>query len=83
MCPPPVDMEADYVLVGFEDSSIITLDKGTTEFTEIANEAIRVYQHVGPATESYFGPDDIEAIKSNNKTMKQRLLRLASTVITS
>ena len=65
--PPPIEVDADYVLVGFEDNSIITLDKGTTEFTEIAKEAIRVYQHVGLSTECYFGAEDIEAIKHNNK----------------
>ncbi len=64
---PRVDLDADYILVGFGDGSIITLDKGTTEFAEISAEAIRVYQHVDTATECYFGPDEIEAIKRDNK----------------
>ena len=65
--PPTVDVDADYVLVGFDDNSTITLDKGTTEFEDIADEAMRLYQHVGSPTECYFGLKEIEAIKLDNK----------------
>ena len=64
--PPPAGINADYVVVGFEDNTTISLDKGITEFKEIADEAIKVYQHVGVAAECYFGPEEIEDIKRDN-----------------
>ena len=68
--PPQAEVEADSVLVGFEDGSVVTLEKGTTGFEEIAEEAIRVYQHVGLSTECYFGTGEIEAIKRDNKSVE-------------
>jgi hypothetical protein len=65
--PPLVDVDADYVLVGFEDNYVIALDKDMTEFKEIADEAIRVYQYSGLPTECYFGSEEIERIKLDNR----------------
>ncbi len=65
--PPRVDLDADYVLVGYGDDSIIPLDKDSSEFAEIVDEAVRIYQYVGTSTECYFGPDEIAIIKRDNK----------------
>ena len=69
--PPQTDINADNVLIGF-DNTTISLDKGTTEFKEIADEAIKVYQHVGVTTECYFGPEEIEVIKRDNDFVEIR-----------
>ena len=54
---PSVDIQ-----VGFEDN-VISLDRETNEFKEIADEAISVYRHVDAAAECYFGLEEIEDIK--------------------
>lgn len=65
--PPIIEVDADYVTVGFGDNKVKVLDKNADEFTEIANEAIRIYQYGGLATECYFGLSEIESIKLNER----------------
>jgi hypothetical protein len=65
---PEIEIEADFVTVGFEDHSTIELTKGSPEFKEINDEAIRIYQNVCGIYEELVGPDYLEeVIKYNNK----------------
>jgi len=65
---PEIDVEADFITAGFEDHSTIELNKGSPGFTEINDEAIRIYQNIFGAYEELVGPDYLEEIiKYNNK----------------
>jgi hypothetical protein len=65
---PEIEVEADFITVGFEDHSTIELTKGSPEFTEINDEAIRIYQNIFSGYECVVGPEEIiEEIKYNNK----------------
>jgi hypothetical protein len=64
---PELEVEADFITVGFEDHSTIELTKGSPEFTEINDEAIRIYQNIFSGYECVVGPEEIEEIKYNNK----------------
>lgn len=65
---PELEVEADFITVGFEDHSTIELTKGSPEFKEINDEAIRIYQNICDTMEEVVGPDYLEEIiKYNNK----------------
>jgi len=64
---PEVEIEADFITVGFEDHSTIQLTKGSPEFKEINDEAIRIYQDIFLTAECLIGSEYIEEIKYNNK----------------
>jgi hypothetical protein len=65
---PEIDVEADFITAGFEDHSTMELNKGSPEFTEINDEAIRIYQNIFGANEELVPPDYLEEIvKHNNK----------------
>ena len=65
---PEIDIEADSITVGFEDHSTIELTKGSPEFTEINDEAIRIHQNICDAVEEEVPTDYLEEIvKYNNK----------------
>jgi hypothetical protein len=65
---PEIDVEADFITAGFEDHSTIELTKGSPEFTEINDEAIRIYQNICDAVEEEVPTDYLEEIvKYNNK----------------
>ena len=64
--PPQVELDAEYVLMSYGDGSVVALDKGTPEFDGMADEAIRIFQYTGLAASCYFGPEQIEAIKSES-----------------
>ena len=71
---PELDIEADFITVGFEDHSTIELTKGSPEFTEINDEAIRIYQNICGIYEEVVGPDYLEeVIKYNNKFVEIEL----------
>ena len=71
---PEIDIEADFITVGFEDHSTIELTKGSPEFTEINDEAIRIYQNICGIYEEVVGPDYLEeVIKYNNKFVEIEL----------
>jgi hypothetical protein len=64
---PEIEIEADFITVGFEDHSTIELTKGSPEFKEINDEAIRIYQNICRIAEELIGPEYIEEIKYYNK----------------
>jgi hypothetical protein len=65
---PEIEIEADFITVGFEDHSTIELTKGSPEFEEINDEAIKIYQNICDTMECTVGPDYLEEIlKYNNK----------------
>ena len=65
---PEIEIEADIITVGFEDHSTTELTKGSPEFEEINDEAIRIYQNICDTMECTVGPDYLEEIlKYNNK----------------
>ena len=64
---PEIDIEADSITVGFEDHSTTELTKGSPEFTEINDEAIRIYQNICDAVEEEVPTDYLEEIEYNNK----------------
>jgi hypothetical protein len=64
---PEIDVEADFITVGFEDHSTMELTRGSTEFEEINDEAIRIYQNIWSIYEELVGPDYLEVIKNDNK----------------
>lgn len=64
---PEIEIEADFISVGFEDHSTIELTKGSPEFEEMNDEAIRIYQNICGIYECVVGPEEIEEIKYNNK----------------
>jgi len=65
---PEIEIEADFITAGFEDHSTMQLTKGSPEFKEINDEAIRIYQNICDTMEELVGPDYLEEIiKYNNK----------------
>jgi len=64
---PELEIEADFITAGFEDHSSIELTKGSPEFKEINDEAIRIYQNICDIVEEVILPFYIEEIKYNNK----------------
>lgn len=64
---PEIEIEADFIIVGFEDHSTIELTKGSPEFEEINYEAIRIYQNIFSIYEELLPPWYVEEIKYNNK----------------
>jgi hypothetical protein len=64
---PEIEIEADSLIVGFEDHSIIELTKGSPEFEEINDEATRIYQNICDTMECVLGPDNVEEIRYNSK----------------
>ena len=66
-CPPSVTVEADAILIGFEDQSAIELSKGTSKFKEISDEAIAILQSPFVAAEEVASPDNLEKVKRDNK----------------
>jgi hypothetical protein len=61
------EIEADFITVGFEDHSTMELTKGSPEFKEINDEAIRIYRDICDTMEEEVPPDYLERIKYNNK----------------
>jgi hypothetical protein len=64
---PEIEIEADFITVGFEDYSTIELIKGSPEFKEVNDEAIRIYQNICDTMECVLGPENVEEMKYNNK----------------
>jgi hypothetical protein len=64
---PEIEVEADFITVGFEDHSTIELAKGSAEFTEINDEAIRIYQNICDTMECVLGPENVEETKYDDK----------------
>ncbi|MFO7774110.1 MAG: hypothetical protein R6V59_09345 [Dehalococcoidia bacterium] len=65
---PEIEIEADFITVGFEDHSTMELTKGSPEFKEINDEAVRIYRDICDTMEELVGPDCLEEIiKYNNK----------------
>ena len=76
---PEIEIEADFITVGFEDHSTIELTKGSPEFEEINDEAIRIYQNICDTMEELVGPDYLEEIiKYNNKFVEIELIEPVS-----
>ena len=64
---PEIEIEADFITVGFEDHSTIQLTKGSPEFKEINDEAIRIYQDICQTAAEVLGSEYVDEIKYNNK----------------
>jgi len=65
---PEIEIEADFITVGFEDHSTMQLTRDSPEFKEINDEAIRIYQNICDIVEEVVLPFYIEeVIKYNNK----------------
>lgn len=75
---PELEIEADFITVGFEDHSTIELTKGSPEFEEINDEAIRIYQNICDIYEELVGPDSLEVIKYDNKFVEIELIEPVS-----
>lgn len=75
---PDIDIEADFITVGFEDHSTIELTKGSPEFKEINDEAIRIYQNICDIIECVFGSENVEEIKYDNKFVEIELIEPVS-----
>jgi len=76
---PEIEIEADFITVGFEDHSTMQLTKGSPEFKEINDEAIRIYQNICDTMEELVGPDYLEEIiKYNNKFVETELIEPVS-----
>ena len=76
---PEIEIEADFITVGFEDHSTMELTKGSPEFEEINDEAVRVYQNICGIYEELVGPDYLEeVIKYNNKFVEIELIEPVS-----
>ena len=75
---PEIEVEADFITVGFEDHSTIQLTKGSPEFTEINDEAIRIYQNICGIYEELLLPESIEEIKYDNKFVEIELIEPVS-----
>jgi hypothetical protein len=71
---PEIEIEADFITVGFEDHSTIELTKGSPEFKEINDEAIRIYQGISQTAEELLGPENVEEIKYDNKFVEIELI---------
>jgi hypothetical protein len=76
---PEIEIEVDFITIGFEDLSTIELTKGSPEFEEINDEAIRIYQNICDIMECVVGPDYLEEIiKYNNKFVEIELMEPVS-----
>jgi len=75
---PDIDIEADFITVGFEDHSTMEPTKGSPEFKEINDEAIRIYQNICGIYEELVVPESIEEIKYDNKFVKIELIEPVS-----
>jgi len=75
---PEIEVEADFITAGFEDHSTTELTRGSPEFKEINDEAIRIYQNICDIMEELVGPDYIEVIKYNNKFVEIELIEPVS-----
>jgi hypothetical protein len=75
---PEIEIEADFITVGFEDHSTIELTKGSPEFKEINDEAIRIYQNICDIYEELVLPFYIEEIKYDNKFVEIELIEPVS-----
>lgn len=75
---PELEVEADFITVGFEDHSTIELTKGSPEFKEINDEAIRIYQNICGIYEEQVLPFHIEEIKYDNKFVEIELIEPVS-----
>jgi len=75
---PEIEVEADFITVGFEDHSTIELTKGSPDFKEINDEAIRIYQNIWSIYEELVGPDYLEVIKNDNKFVEIELIEPVS-----
>jgi hypothetical protein len=75
---PELEVEADFITVGFEDHSTIELTKGSPEFEEINDEAIRIYQNICVIREELVLPFYIEEIKYDNKFVEIELFEPVS-----
>ena len=64
---PEIEIEADFITVGFEDHSTIQLTKGSPEFKQVNDEAIRIYQNICDTMECTLGPGNVEEIRYDNK----------------
>jgi hypothetical protein len=64
---PEIDIEADFITVGFEDHSTIQLTKRSPEFKEINDEAVRIYRDICDTMECLVIPDYLEVVKYDNK----------------
>lgn len=65
-----IEVEADFITVGFEDHSIIQLTKGSPEFKEISDEALRIYQAMYVPAEELVSPEWLKKIKDNSMFME-------------
>ena len=68
------EIEADFITVGFEAHSTIQLTKGSPEFKETNDEAIRIYQDIFCTAEELLGPEHVEELKNNNKFVEIELI---------
>jgi len=75
---PEIEIEADFITVGFEDHSTIELTKGSPEFEEINDEAIRIYQNICDTMECVLGSENVEEIKYDNKFVEVELIEPVS-----
>jgi hypothetical protein len=76
---PEIEIEADFITAGFEDHSTMQLTKGSLEFEEINDEAIKIYQNICGIYEELVGPDYLEeVIKYNNKFVEIELIEPVS-----
>jgi hypothetical protein len=71
---PEIEIEADFITVGFEDHSTIQLTKGSPEFKEINDEAIRIYQGICDQVEKLLGLKQVEQIKYSDKFVKMEFI---------
>jgi hypothetical protein len=75
---PEIEVKADFITAGFEDHSTIELTKGSPEFEEINDEAIRIYQNICGIYEELVLPESIEEIKYDNKFVEIELIEPVS-----
>jgi hypothetical protein len=75
---PELEVEADFITVGFEDHSTMELTKGSPEFKETNDEAIRIYQNICGIYEELVPPEYIEEIKYDNKFVEIELIEPVS-----
>lgn len=75
---PELDIEADFITAGFEDHSTMNLTKGSPEFEEINDEAIRIFQNISATGECLLIPEEIEEIKYNSKFVEIELIEPVS-----
>jgi hypothetical protein len=75
---PEIEIEADFITAGFEDHSTIELTKGSPEFEEINDEAIRIYQNICDTMECVLGSENVEEIKYDNKFVEVELIEPVS-----